>query len=293
MVAFYRADRRWSAGAVSEIHAAMNRDSRLDGYSQWWNASADAVPLQLWVIGKVLERFQSSSESGLSFDEFGTDELALVNSALMLACDGVKGLRYDMQQKSLLVEWKTRDGFSRDPTSFENLSDGQRAVISLVSDIARRMCLLNPHLGKEVIAQTPGIVLIDELDLHLHPHWQRVLTTGLRNAFPNIQFIAASHSPQVLGELKPDEIILLRPGGFAHPQVSYGLSSSQVLDEIMETDSRNPEVEDLIAETFEHLERQELPAAREKLDVLEASAPGIPELAGAKSLLRRKEIIGR
>ena len=103
----------------------------------------------------------------------------------------------------------------------------------------------------------------------------------------------ASHSPQVLGELNPEEIILLRPGGTAHPQVSYGLTSSQVLEEIMGADARTPEVERLLSEVFESLERCELPIAKERIEALQATAPGIPELAGARALLRRKEVLGR
>ena len=155
------------------------------------------------------------------------------------------------------------------------------------------MCILNPQLGHEVTNETPGVVLVDELDMHLHPRWQRILTSGLKRAFPKVQFIVASHSPQVLGELKPEEIILLRPSGTAHPQVSYGLTSSQVLEEIMDATARTPDVEKLLSEVFELLERGELHIAKEKLEALQATAPGIPELAGAQALLRRKEVLGR
>jgi hypothetical protein len=61
--------------------------------------------------------------------------------------------------------------------------------------------------GSKECAQTPGIVLIDELDIHLHPQWQRQIANGLKAAFPNIQFITASHSPQILGGLKAEEIM--------------------------------------------------------------------------------------
>lgn len=91
----------------------------------------------------------------------------------------------------------------------------------------------------------------------------------------------------------PEEIILLRPDGTTHPQVSYGLTSSQVLEEIMGASARTPEVDRLLSEVFELLERRELQPASEKLEALEAAAPGIPELAGARALLRRKEVLGR
>ena len=202
-------------------------------------------------------------------------------------------LRYDLKQKSLLVDWLPDVSRTRDPTTFENLSDGQRAVIGLVGDIARRMCLLNPQLGVEVTTKTAGVVLIDELDMHLHPRWQRIITQGLQTAFPALQFIVASHSPQVLGELRPEQIILLRPEGTSHPQVSYGLDSSQVLEEIMDATARTPGVEDALAKLFATLERNELDSAREQLSALSELAPGIAELGGAAALLKRKEVLGR
>ncbi len=293
VMAFYRANRHWNQAQPNEMQAATARNARTDGYANWWDASLDSSALQSWVISKCLERFQTSSESGTPFDDIESDELALVNSALAAAVEGTKGMKYDLKQKSLLVEWSSTPQSTREPTAFENLSDGQRAVIGLVADIARRMCVLNPQLGQAVMTETPGVVLVDELDIHLHPRWQRIVTSGLKRAFPKVQFIVASHSPQVLGELKPEEIILLRANGTAHPQVSYGLTSSQVLEEIMGADARTPEVDQLLSEVFEFLERGELVQAKDKLDALEATAPGIPELAGAHALLRRKEVLGR
>lgn len=293
LVAFYRANRHWSQPQPHELQAATQRNSRTDGYASWWDASLDAAAFQGWVIAKCLERFQTSSETGVVFDAIKNDELALANVALAAAVEGVKGLRYDLKQKSLLVDWLPDASGTRDPTAFENLSDGQRAVIGLVGDIARRMCLLNPQLGADVTTQTAGVVLIDELDMHLHPRWQRILTGGLKRAFPAVQFIVTSHSPQVIGELHPEEIILLRATGAVHPQVSYGLTSSQVLEEIMGAEARAPAVQHMVHALFHALEHNELENAREKLTELEAVASGIPELVGAQALLRRKEVLGR
>ena len=290
IIAFYRANRYWNQPQPNEMQAATARNARTDGYGSWWDASLDSSALQSWVISKCLERFQTSSETGALFDNIQSDELALVNKALAIVVEDAKGLKYDLKQKSLLVEWSSTE---LESTAFENLSDGQRTVIGLVADIARRMCVLNPQLGDEVTNETQGVVLIDELDMHLHPRWQRILTSGLKRAFPKVQFIVASHSPQVLGELKPEEIILLRPSGTTHPQVSYGLTSSQVLEEIMGAEARTPEVERLLSEVFESLERGELSLAKQKIAALQITAPGIPELAGAQALFRRKEVLGR
>ena len=104
------------------------------------------------------------------------------------------------------------------------MSDGQRALIGLVADIARRACLLNAEtFGAQTLVETSGLVLIDELDLHLHPKWQRRIVADLKRNFPKIQFFATTHSPQVIGEARPEEIVLLTPQGQKQPIGSYGM----------------------------------------------------------------------
>jgi predicted ATP-binding protein involved in virulence len=293
LVAFYRANRQWNKPRPTEMQAATEKMSRNDAYAFWSDASLDASAFQGWVISKCLERFQTSSETGRMFDDIDDDELALVSSALSKAVEGFKGIRYDIKQKSLLIDLLPKSGEMPSSISFENLSDGQKGVIGLVADIARRACLLNPMLGNEATTKTTGVVLIDELDMHLHPRWQRMLTNGLERAFPSMQFIVASHSPQVIGELHPDEIILLRQGGMTHPQVSYGLSSSQILEEIMGAEARNVEVENSLSTLFEALERNQLDLAQQLISNLTEAVPGLPELAGAAALLKRKQVLGR
>lgn len=78
---------------------------------------------------------------------------------------------------------------------FSTLSDGYRNVIKIILEIATRMCILNPYLQGEALQKTPGVVVIDELDLSLHPTWQKKIISILKNLFPKIQFICATHSP--------------------------------------------------------------------------------------------------
>jgi predicted ATP-binding protein involved in virulence len=304
LLAFYQAGRWWPAQKTSDaMRAATEKPSRFNAYDDWQEAEISSNALQNWVIAKCLERLQLADETGQRFDDIQDDELALVNNALKQALPEVLGLRHDMRQKTLMVEWSSEHAngdFERDfgkaassLVSFEHLSDGQRTALCLIADIARRICLLNPQLGRDAMRKTPGLVLIDELDAHLHPKWQRLLTKGLKAAFPAVQFIVTSHSPQVLGELAPEEILLLRPDGAGHPQVSYGLDAAQVLEIIMEAPARNEEVGQEIREIFQLIEDDKLASAKERLDALQAKAPGVPELAGAGALIRRKEILGR
>ena len=95
----------------------------------------------------------------------------------------------------------------------DQLSDGERSLLAIVADLVRRLSLANPELGDPL--RGAGIVLIDELELHLHPTWQRTIVDKLRTTFPNIQFIATTHSPFVIQSLRAGELINLDPEEFA------------------------------------------------------------------------------
>jgi predicted ATP-binding protein involved in virulence len=131
---------------------------------------------------------------------------------------------------------------------FDNLSAGQRMMLALVADVAIKAVTQNAHLLPpedlapedsplpRLLKQTPGVVLIDELDVHLHPRWQRRVATDLKNTFPAIQFVCTSHSPQVIGEVPRDEVRLLRPRGVEQPPVALGADSNWILDHVMVPD---------------------------------------------------------
>jgi predicted ATP-binding protein involved in virulence len=288
LLAFYRADRRWIASDVSAESAATHRVSRFDGYKNWFDAATNLKDFESWLIGKRLEQLQKISQSGNPKNGFD-DELTWVNSALIYALPDCKGIQYDLNLRSLLVELDAKNK----SIPFGSLSDGQRGMVALFADIARRMCILNPHMGKNVLKNTSGVVIIDELDIHLHPAWQRSIVPALKKAFPKVQFIAASHSPQIIGSLKPEEVIVLNDGDPSHPRVTYGLDSSRILEEVMDVAQREPEIEVLLSELFSTLEDNDLEKAKLLLEALKTKAPHLPEFLRAEALLRRKEIIGR
>jgi predicted ATP-binding protein involved in virulence len=119
----------------------------------------------------------------------------------------------------------------------EQLSEGEKNLVMIVCDIARRLVIANPALDDPKTGC--GIVLIDEIDNHLHPQWQRQILPALTTTFPNCQFITTTHSPQVLSNLKPEEIFVLEKGkisnNFAH---SYGRDSNSILYEFMGVEKR-------------------------------------------------------
>lgn len=108
---------------------------------------------------------------------------------------------------------------------FNYLSDGYRNMLAMVADIVHRASKLNPHLGEEVANRTEGVVLIDEIDLHLHPKWQRSVVADLKSAFPKLQFIATTHSPFIIQSLEPGEVIDLGQPPL-HPEQIVEFASS-------------------------------------------------------------------
>lgn len=124
------------------------------------------------------------------------------------------------------------------------LSEGIRSVLGMVMDIAYRCCILNSHLGENAIKETEGIVLIDEVDMHLHPEWQQVILRDLRKAFPNLQFIVTTHSPQVLTTVPAECIRIIREQKIeSTPAGTKGAESSRLLERIFKVESRPPQDE--------------------------------------------------
>ena len=127
--------------------------------------------------------------------------LEAVKAAVANCMEKWDDIHYDVLEDELLVTFQNGRVLP-----FRMLSDGIRNMVAMVQDMAYRAVVLNPHLGKQAI-NTPGVVLIDEIDLHLHPKWLRHIVGDLRNAFPNIQFIATTHSPFIIQSMLPGEVI--------------------------------------------------------------------------------------
>ena len=116
-------------------------------------------------------------------------------------------MSYSFKDEDLIGFFKNKNTVDR--LLFSQLSDGYRNLIGMVADIAYRCIKLNPHLGVDAIRLTPGVVLIDELDLHLHPNWQKRIVSDLKNVFERVQFIATTHSPFIVQSLRANELINL------------------------------------------------------------------------------------
>ena len=157
------------------------------------------------------------------------------------------------------------------------LSDGEKCLLALVGDLARRLSLLNTDKDNPLHGE--GVVLVDEIDLHLHPRWQRSVVASLERTFPNCQFIITTHSPQVVGELPPEAVLLRRDGTFlGHAERSLGLSSGEVLEELMEGSARNRAVGQELAAIHTLLDADDISGAKQLLALLREKVGDIPEV---------------
>jgi predicted ATP-binding protein involved in virulence len=165
------------------------------------------------------------------------------------------------------------------------LSDGERSVLALILDISKRLALANPRLSDPLTAGE-AVVLIDEIDLHLHPQWQRKIVGNLERTFPNCQFVATTHSPQVIGEVQHNKIQMIKDGRVYSPSRSFGIDSSRVLEEVMDTDSRNPAIEQEIGRIAKLISDRKSAEARRAIETLsnEIGADD-PEITRARTLL--------
>lgn len=174
----------------------------------------------------------------------------------------------------------------------EDLSDGERSLVVMSFDIARRLAQLNPN-DPEPISNGRGVVLIDEVDLHLHPQWQRRIITSLTSAFPKLQFIATTHSPQVIGETPAGRAILLREdGGSEVLDESLGRDSGWILRHVMDTPERNERLQAGLDDIDQLMEDGELDRARLRVTALRAEFGDDKELIGANAAIDRWEVLG-
>ncbi|MCX7086470.1 MAG: AAA family ATPase [Methylococcales bacterium] len=197
LLAYYGTGRLWKKTDNNEIET-LAPGSRLLGYQDCLNPASNLEQLFRWFKTQELAALQKQQTR---------HALEAVRVAIISMIPDATRAWWDIDWDGLLIETVIHDKIQTTP--FHLLSDGYRNMIGMVADIAYRMATLNPQLEKDVIKLTTGIVLIDEIDLHLHPKWQRQVVGRLLDTFPKIQFVASSHSPFIIQSLYHREDVLL------------------------------------------------------------------------------------
>ncbi|QPK65117.1 AAA family ATPase [Methylomonas sp. LL1] len=197
IIAYYGTGRLWKKIDDKELET-LSPDSRLAGYRSCLNPASDLEQLFRWFKTQEIIALQKQEKR---------HTLEAVRNAIVEMIPEAKRAWWNFEWDQMFIETTIQDTPQSIP--FHLLSDGYRNMIGMVADIAYRMATLNPQLEAEVIKQTEGIVLIDEIDLHLHPKWQREVVGRLLETFPKVQFVASSHSPFIIQSLYGREDCLL------------------------------------------------------------------------------------
>lgn len=281
LIAYYGAGRLW-VPAKDMDSSGLDKDasppSRFDGYKTSIDPRISFPTLFRWLADEKYTALDKKSERLV----FRT-----VKHAMSSCLEGCKSLDYETSERKLIVTMSRGEQLP-----YHLLSDGQRAMLALVADIAIKAAMLNPQLEDNVLQETRGIVLIDELDLHLHPRWQRHVVADLKKTFPKLQFFASSHSPQVISETPHDEIILLKKdGSWTRPDSSIGLHTNEVLREIMGAEIVNACAAKEYEEIAKLIDDGEFELAQSRINTYRGLMGNLPELEASEVYMAKVEAL--
>ena len=251
-----------------------------------------------WFYAKQHEELIERNERR-SFD-FRLKDIEAVRRAIGDMVDGVSEPRVKHRPLRFVVTVESPGRLENEELALNQLSGGYRIMLALAADLARRMAQGNPHLDDPL--KSEAIVLIDEVELHLHPSWQQRILTDLTRTFPNTQFIVSTHSPQVLTDVRPEQIVELNleegrvvAGRAAAP--TYGAEAGDVLFTVMGVDERPPKNE--FAKALKRYMglindgKGESITAHELRSDLDRMSPHDPDLERADMELRRRKMLAR
>ncbi|MCL4551937.1 MAG: AAA family ATPase [Candidatus Marsarchaeota archaeon] len=223
---------RFRKDGKRQVRGTRDRDmiasGRMSGYNECLSSRASFNDTIEW-YGKTMDeiadpRFKNHSAISL---------LAAVEKAMRIVLKPTGWCKLDWDSDHVIVEH-----INGDRLRLSALSDGVRNMVALVMDIARRCATLNPHLGDKAAEKTPGLLLIDEIDMHLHPSWQQQVVELLREAFKTMQIVLTTHSPHVLSTVDMESIRIVQvekgQGLLVTPKFqTRGVESADVLAMIM------------------------------------------------------------
>ncbi|RZJ02117.1 MAG: DUF2813 domain-containing protein [Brevundimonas sp.] len=293
VIASYGADRALSTERSRATNARRfsSLPGRLGGYLGSLESRAVYNDAAEWFEAIENLELRNNRESPRSYSD---PRLDAVRKAITQLVPELENPRMVGLPARMMVDARMRN---RPPESLavEQLSGGYRTMLALIIDLARRMAELNPHLSDPL--SVDGVVLIDEIDLHLHPRWQQLVIDGLRRMFPNVQFVLTTHSPQVLSTLEAHNVrnLTWSSGSLVEGSVTStsGAESGRLLSEVMGVEERPPaRVSAFVSllESYRSLVADggwETPEALQLLDRLRRESPDDPVI-GALDLERRR-----
>lgn len=253
------------------------RDRSL-GYKDCLERASNLRLIRDWVAQQTLAEAQKR-ERGIP--STAGAQLRAIEKAVCRCVPDIKQFFYDLEYKDLAVVFTDQ---RRLPWSM--LSDGVHSLATMAMDLAWRAAVLNPHHGEAAPERATGVVLVDEIDLALHPKWQIDVINNLMAAFPALQFVATTHSPLVLAGAESARVLQLA-GGEVYPlQHVYGQDSNTVLRDYMEGPTRAAQMQQRLDAIADLIDQEQLAAAQQSIEDLEAQlGPSSTDLVRLRTTL--------
>ena len=261
LISYYSTGRLWMQKRERQDNS-IQIVNRFQGYTDCLSAMSNEKLMLKWFEKMTLIELQ---------EQRTLPELSAVKKAIE-ECYSESGTKdndvkvyFNIRSHQLEIQYCNENGeWHKHP--FHELSDGYRNTLSLVADIAYRMALLNPQYLDDVLKKTNGIILIDEIDLHLHPVWQKNILKTLHRIFPCVQFIVTTHSPSVISSAKKEQLLILNGEECYSCQYEvYGKDVNSVLFEIMGTPARPDDIEQKLVQFNTCLDDDDLETAEKIL----------------------------
>ena len=264
IIAYYGTGRLWDYHRQKKV-GIFKENTKTNGYIDCLSGTANVKLMMNWFRKKTI---QASKKSG---DE---NELNIVCQAISECYSKFAGyenveISLNLDTNDLECLYEDREG-GKMKMPLSQMSDGYKSTLSLVADIAYRMAVLNPQLEEKVLKMTEGVVLIDEIDLHLHPAWQQRILEDLRTIFPKVQFIVTTHAPSVISSVKNDSLVILKDYEACSDEVeNYGNDSNSIMKTVMGVSERAPEVAKLFERFYSSLKDGRFDASEKILDEID------------------------
>lgn len=273
---------------VLDIPLRIRTHHEFDVYSTYEKAIENRIDFRTFF---EWYRDQEDAENAIKVEKkdfkYMDRSLNAVKKAIMAMLPGFENIHIIRKPRLAMVVEK--EGIQ---LNVSQLSDGEKCVLALFGDLAKRLSLANPNLENPLLGE--GVVLIDEIELHMHPSWQRVILSTLRNTFPNIQFIITTHSPIVLSEVDNSYKVFFMSNDKGGTKISDcsrldGYDINYILEEFMGTKSRNEQTEKLVRSVYAAINENDRKKAIKKLaELKELTNEANEDVVMAEMLMKRK-----
>jgi predicted ATP-binding protein involved in virulence len=285
VIAYYKVSRDLKNITNIKKLSAQSFD-RFDSLKNPFDAISNFTDLANWFFTRELQELREGKKR--KDIDFEFSDLKQIRKAITTVIAPNARIYFSQTESTqLMVEWQTEIG-EKIELSLNQLSSGYRNMLALVMDFARRLAIANPQMENPLEAE--AVLMIDELDLHLHPTWQQKIIPDLRKVFPNTQIIATTHSPEIVTTVERHQVKILEDYQIKEcPTPTRGMQSSDIVRYVLGLEKLRPNTEEsrTLTALFEAIDNGNLEEAKQLRDKLQDWEHFDPDLIRADMQIHR------